>query len=67
VATISAAEPSRRDFLYIATAAAGAAGTPCDFAGRIRQGPAPPNLPLPAYQFVSDAKIRIGEAAPANA
>ena len=28
--------------------------------GRIRQGPAPANLPLPPYQFVGDTKIRIG-------
>jgi len=41
-------------------------GSQYDSAGRIRQGPAPLNLPLPPYQFVSDAAIRIGEAAPAN-
>jgi ubiquinol-cytochrome c reductase iron-sulfur subunit len=42
-------------------------GSQYDPAGRIRQGPAPLNLPLPPYQFVSDTKIRIGETAPANA
>lgn len=35
-------------------------GSVYDTAGRIRQGPAPKNLPLPPYQFVSDTKIRIG-------
>jgi ubiquinol-cytochrome c reductase iron-sulfur subunit len=35
-------------------------GSVYDTAGRIRQGPAPLNLPLPPYQFVSDTKIRIG-------
>jgi ubiquinol-cytochrome c reductase iron-sulfur subunit len=42
-------------------------GSQYDSAGRIRQGPAPQNLALPPYQFVSDTKIRIGETAPANA
>jgi ubiquinol-cytochrome c reductase iron-sulfur subunit len=37
-------------------------GSVYDTSGRIRQGPAPANLPLPPYQFVSDTKIRIGEA-----
>jgi ubiquinol-cytochrome c reductase iron-sulfur subunit len=35
-------------------------GSQYDTAGRIRQGPAPANLALPPYQFVSDTKIRIG-------
>jgi ubiquinol-cytochrome c reductase iron-sulfur subunit len=35
-------------------------GSQYDTAGRIRRGPAPANLPLPPYQFVSDSKIRIG-------
>lgn len=35
-------------------------GSVYDTAGRIRQGPAPLNLPLPPYTFVSDTKIRIG-------
>ena len=35
-------------------------GSVYDTAGRIRQGPAPKNLPLPPYAFVSDTKIRIG-------
>jgi ubiquinol-cytochrome c reductase iron-sulfur subunit len=40
-------------------------GSVFDTAGRIRRGPAPINLPLPPYTFVSDTKIRIGEAATA--
>src|SRR5262249_47127361 len=28
--------------------------------GALGRGPAPPNLPLPPYEFVSDTKIRIG-------
>jgi ubiquinol-cytochrome c reductase iron-sulfur subunit len=40
-------------------------GSVFDTSGRIRQGPAPINLPLPPYAFVSDTKIRIGEAATA--
>jgi ubiquinol-cytochrome c reductase iron-sulfur subunit len=35
-------------------------GSQYDSSGRIRQGPAPTNLPLPPYEFVSDTKIRIG-------
>ena len=35
-------------------------GSQYDSAGRIRQGPAPANLPLPPYAFLSDSKIRIG-------
>lgn len=35
-------------------------GSVYDTSGRIRQGPAPSNLALPPYQFVSDTKIRIG-------
>lgn len=35
-------------------------GSQYDTSGRIRQGPAPLNLPLPPYEFVSDDKIRIG-------
>jgi ubiquinol-cytochrome c reductase iron-sulfur subunit len=42
-------------------------GSQYDSAGRIRQGPAPLNLPLPPYQFLSDTKIRIGEASPGQA
>jgi ubiquinol-cytochrome c reductase iron-sulfur subunit len=40
-------------------------GSQYDTSGRIRRGPAPANLPLPPYQFVSDTKIRIGEGATA--
>jgi ubiquinol-cytochrome c reductase iron-sulfur subunit len=42
-------------------------GSQYDTAGRVRQGPAPLNLPLPPYQFISDKKIRIGEASPGRA
>jgi len=40
-------------------------GSQYDTSGRIRRGPAPANLPLPPYTFVSDTKIRIGEGATA--
>ena len=35
-------------------------GSAYDTAGRIRQGPAPENLHVPKYEFISDAQIRIG-------
>lgn len=35
-------------------------GSHYDLAGRIRKGPAPENLPVPPYTFVSDTSIRIG-------
>ncbi len=35
-------------------------GSQFDTAGRIRRGPAPTNLPLPPYEFMSDTRIRIG-------
>ena len=35
-------------------------GSHYDTAGRIRQGPAPENLAIPVYAFVTDTKIRIG-------
>ncbi len=35
-------------------------GSHYDQSGRIRKGPAPSNLPVPGYQFLSDAVIRIG-------
>jgi ubiquinol-cytochrome c reductase iron-sulfur subunit len=35
-------------------------GSQYDASGRIRQGPAPLNLAVPPYQFVSDTKIQIG-------
>ncbi len=35
-------------------------GSHYDTAGRIRKGPAPENLPVPAYTYLSDTKIRIG-------
>jgi ubiquinol-cytochrome c reductase iron-sulfur subunit len=42
-------------------------GSQYDTSGRIRQGPAPLNLVIPPYQFVSDTRIRIGESQPASA
>ena len=35
-------------------------GSAYDTAGRIRRGPAPKNLLLPPYKFVSDTKVQIG-------
>ncbi|NWG23099.1 MAG: ubiquinol-cytochrome c reductase iron-sulfur subunit [Pseudorhodoplanes sp.] len=35
-------------------------GSVYDTSGRIRQGPAPLNLALPPYEFLSDTKIKIG-------
>ena len=35
-------------------------GSQYDSSGRIRRGPAPSNLAVPPYEFVSDTKIRIG-------
>lgn len=35
-------------------------GSHYDNSGRIRKGPAPLNLPVPPYEFVSDTLIRIG-------
>ena len=35
-------------------------GSVYDTAGRIRQGPAPYNLVLPPYKFLSDVKISVG-------
>jgi ubiquinol-cytochrome c reductase iron-sulfur subunit len=35
-------------------------GSAYDTSGRIRQGPAPYNLEVPPYEFVSDTKIKIG-------
>jgi ubiquinol-cytochrome c reductase iron-sulfur subunit len=35
-------------------------GSQYDTAGRVRRGPAPNNLYLPPYEFLSDTKIRIG-------
>ena len=31
-----------------------------DTSGRIRKGPAPKNLPVPAYQFLDDTTVKIG-------
>jgi ubiquinol-cytochrome c reductase iron-sulfur subunit len=35
-------------------------GSHYDTAGRIRKGPAPENLPIPVFEFVSDTVVRIG-------
>ena len=35
-------------------------GSHYDSSGRIRRGPAPENLPVPPYQFISDNLIKIG-------
>jgi ubiquinol-cytochrome c reductase iron-sulfur subunit len=35
-------------------------GSQFDTAGRIRKGPAPENLPVPPYKFLTDSKIQIG-------
>lgn len=35
-------------------------GSHYDSAGRIRKGPAPLNLAVPPYEFISDTKIKIG-------
>jgi ubiquinol-cytochrome c reductase iron-sulfur subunit len=35
-------------------------GSQYDSSGRIRQGPAPANLPVPPYAFLSDSQIQIG-------
>ena len=35
-------------------------GSVYDVSGRIRKGPAPLNLEVPNYEFVSDTKIKIG-------
>ena len=40
-------------------------GSVFDTSGRIRQGPAPINLPIPPYTFASDTKIVIGAGAEA--
>jgi len=35
-------------------------GSHYDTSGRIRKGPAPANLPVPPYEYISDTVIRIG-------
>ncbi len=42
-------------------------GSQYDSSGRIRQGPAPANLPIPPYYFLAETKILIGETQPAKA
>jgi ubiquinol-cytochrome c reductase iron-sulfur subunit len=34
-------------------------GSQFDVSGRVRRGPAPTNLPVPKYEFVSDTKVRV--------
>ena len=35
-------------------------GSHYDTSGRIRKGPAPKNLPVPEYEFLSDTQVKIG-------
>ena len=35
-------------------------GSQYDTAGRVRKGPAPENLPVPQYTYLTDTKIRVG-------
>lgn len=35
-------------------------GSHYDTAGRIRRGPAPENLPVPAYEFIDETMVRVG-------
>lgn len=35
-------------------------GSQYDASGRVTKGPAPLNLPVPGYEFVSDTKVKIG-------
>ncbi len=35
-------------------------GSQYDTAGRVRKGPAPENLPVPQYVYLTDTKIRVG-------
>ena len=35
-------------------------GSHYDTSGRIRKGPAPKNLPVPSYQFLTDTTVKIG-------
>jgi ubiquinol-cytochrome c reductase iron-sulfur subunit len=35
-------------------------GSHYDTSGRIRKGPAPKNLPVPPYQFITDKTVKIG-------
>lgn len=39
-------------------------GSQYDSAGRVRRGPAPANLYLPPYEFLSETKIRVGSERP---
>lgn len=42
-------------------------GSQYDTSGRVRKKPAPKNLPLPPYRFLTDNKIIIGESEPGKA
>ena len=35
-------------------------GSQYDISGRVMRGPAPTNLAVPPYEFISDTKIKIG-------
>ena len=35
-------------------------GSHYDTAGRVRKGPAPENMTVPVFSFISDTKVRIG-------
>ena len=35
-------------------------GSAYDTSGRIRKGPAPENLRIPVYSFMSDTRIKVG-------
>lgn len=41
-------------------------GSAYDVSGRVRQGPAPKNLPVPPYMFLDDTTLRIGKEAAVN-
>jgi hypothetical protein len=61
LSTLAIEYPNRRDFLFLATGAMGALGAAAvDTSGRIRSGPAPLNLAVPEYAFLSDTRVRIG-------
>jgi ubiquinol-cytochrome c reductase iron-sulfur subunit len=47
-------------FRRVPTRRFGCHGSQYDTAGRIRKGPAPRNLDLPPYIFVTDTGVRIG-------
>ena len=42
-------------------------GSVYDLSGRVRRGPAPKNLYLPPYQFMTDTLVHIGDPGPMKA